>query len=668
MTGGRDHRKGSLAVAVATLIVLSSCGSGSDQESASSPQSPSANGAELRSLGVHYHPPTGLVAVVAGDVIVPEGRLPQHIVAFGSGPIDAVEEIPPSCSGAVALSDSEVYQALGVDLQYRSLDDSERENRPYMTSWQRAVIELQDCGPLTGTIVATGALIPDDSSPVGFHERATTWRINVALSPQLVGADPTLSLRLFSEFTYDESATDDGSWKQNVDSIALPEPVPGNTTGNTTENATAQPPRNQVFGAPLPRTTIDRPGPNVWDVKVLYATFADGPDDERDINGQLVEIASGLSDYFARQRPDYRLRFDTFGDSLDVQHLPLSVTAEEFRALFTDRGDELEIYMKGEFARAGIPFEFSLPGGSPYGSEKRMYLMFMEGPRGVKFGGDGEFVEYECGRVSELQAGARIVGINLRDNSGAECESLRSFEEDPTANFWFMAYDALRFLTLSLIELPDCDALTQAEIDRPADERLENIVPDNDVVSNEWRIPSSVAEEPLLDPGRATYFQIETGLYRGDRCRDIVYSPFWEPEPPGEPDEAITGSRSTVDRPDDSTLPRLKVFYVIPKNAFDRRIDLRLDEAIASANAWLDDQTGRTLRFDTFDGQVDVTFVELDRHEEEFWSPEFGGEPCDTSLCPSPDVLLSALLERGLVESDELAVILYDGHVSPVNP
>lgn len=645
------------------LLLISFIGSAAcngSREEPSRTKEPTSRADSLRSFGVHYNPRTGLLAVVAGDVIATIGEYPAHTVAFANGPVGALDQIPSTCRGTMGRDSVDVYQALGATLQYRSLDDTERESRPYLTAWQQATIRLDDCGSLSGTYFGTGARIPSAPSPLDFHERASSWRVHLSLNPQLVGSDPSFTVHRFQEFTFDPEGSDDGSWTRSSDLGASTD-----DTGIIRPSTTGDP---SLFGEPLARSTVDRPGPNVWDVKVLYATYADGPDDQRDTNGQIVSIASGLSDFFARQRPGFRLRFDTFDGSLDVQHIPLSITRDEFRNLFTDRGDELEYFLRGEFARAGLPFEWSLYDDSEYGTENRMYLMFMEGPRGLKFGGDGKFVEYECGRVSELQSGARIVGINLRKNDGSECETITRFEESGGTDFWPMAFDALRFLTVSLLELPNCDAVTRAEIDRPLEERLENIVPDDDVASNEWKIPSSPEEEPRLDPLRSFYFQIENGPFAGDRCRDIVFSPFWEEDSSGEPDDPITGTRSEVDRPNDTDLPRLKVFYVLPNGATDRRLDLRMDASIETANAWLENQTGKRFRFDTHDGKIDATFVALEQYEEEFWRSDDGIEQCETTLCPSPDTLLTILLERGLVSDDELAVILYEGHVSPVNP
>ncbi|MFZ9912853.1 MAG: hypothetical protein ACO3F6_04045 [Ilumatobacteraceae bacterium] len=78
----------------------------------------------------------------------------------------------------------------------------------------------------------------------------------------------------------------------------------------------------------------DRPGAGRWDVKYLYVTFKGGPDNRRDETGEITGMASEVNRYFALQNPGYKLRYDTFEGALDVQHLPLPITNEEFRDLF----------------------------------------------------------------------------------------------------------------------------------------------------------------------------------------------------------------------------------------------------------------------------------------------------------------------------------------------
>jgi hypothetical protein len=72
--------------------------------------------------------------------------------------------------------------------------------------------------------------------------------------------------------------------------------------------------------------------------------------------------------------------------------------------------------------------------------------------------------------------------------------------------------------------------------------------------------------------------------------------------------------RSTADRPDDRLGHQIHVVYAVPADGEDRRLDETgtLSGSISSLQAWLASETGgRSLRFDTFQGQLDVSFVRL---------------------------------------------------------
>lgn len=441
--------------------------------------------------------------------------------------------------------------------------------------------------------------------------------------------------------------------------------LPRSTRGTTTTTSTT---KSEKIKPGLPRSTVDRPGSGIWDIKVVYATMMDGPDEFRDSNGQLAYVAERISDYFARQRPGYELRFDRFGGSIDVQHVKLPVTAAEFRAKFQREGQGWEIpkFIQASMAAAGLRFSWTGEDGSNrYGLERRMYLLFLEGPRGLKQG-----VDYQCGRVSELEAGALLTAVNLRNNAGAECDKVVEFESDPANKWWRMAWDAMRFIGHASLELPGCHAERAAEIAASVELRLENRLPANDVLSNQWN-PPPFGTEPVMDPKGMYYLNIRSGPYLGNRCRDIKFSPFWAKDPKwwAPPlKESNSGERTRIDRADDSTEPQVKVFYLLPKGAIDRQIDLKLSNMDKTANEWLRTQTGRTLRWDTYQNVLDVAFVQLDQTEEELWTDEISSMPCAEVPCPTPDYLLGQLQARGLIAAHKLAVILYEGSASPVNP
>ncbi len=76
--------------------------------------------------------------------------------------------------------------------------------------------------------------------------------------------------------------------------------------------------------------------------------------------------------------------------------------------------------------------------------------------------------------------------------------------------------------------------------------------------------------------------------------------------------------RQTVERPDDTDLPQVHAIYVLASDSVDDELDL--DGSIAGSllgvTAWtMQASGGRALRLDTCDGDVVVTFVQLDRTE-----------------------------------------------------
>ena len=99
-----------------------------------------------------------------------------------------------------------------------------------------------------------------------------------------------------------------------------------------------------------------------------------------------------------------------------------------------------------------------------------------------------------------------------------------------------------------------------------------------------------------------------------------------------------TSERTHVDRPDEHEGPMVKFLYVVPSFATDRERDI--DGEIASyvyhANEWLASQNGGFgVRVDTFEGALDVPYVEIETTPEE-WSSWFA-----ESLAPAAERLIS---------------------------
>ena len=102
------------------------------------------------------------------------------------------------------------------------------------------------------------------------------------------------------------------------------------------------------------------------------------------------------------------------------------------------------------------------------------------------------------------------------------------------------------------------------------------------------------------------------------------------PSQPNVP--APLGERSFEDRPDDQPgMYQVHMLYVLPAGAADRQRDLdgRINQSVEAANNWLFTQSGGSkLRFDTYQGQLDITFVQIDMTSAEVYDAsvaQYGG-------------------------------------------
>lgn len=115
-------------------------------------------------------------------------------------------------------------------------------------------------------------------------------------------------------------------------------------------------------------------------------------------------------------------------------------------------------------------------------------------------------------------------------------------------------------------------------------------------------------------------------------------------------------ARTTVDRPDDSDLPSVKVLYVVPTWARDRQRDTNGEIArhIFAQNEWLASQNGGFgVRLDTFNGALDIGYVSLDVTKDE-WASWF-----DQDLGPAADELRRLGWPIGKIPADNGGDLYY---------
>jgi hypothetical protein len=112
--------------------------------------------------------------------------------------------------------------------------------------------------------------------------------------------------------------------------------------------------------------------------------------------------------------------------------------------------------------------------------------------------------------------------------------------------------------------------------------------------------------------------------------------------------------RTTTNRPDETTLSKVKLLYVLPSDGTDRGLDTNgtIHRTFSSGQRWLASQTrGRYLRADAADGALDITFVRLPRTDAVYLS--FGAFIRDS--------LEKDLRAAGFTQANTLLLAYYDG-------
>ena len=113
------------------------------------------------------------------------------------------------------------------------------------------------------------------------------------------------------------------------------------------------------------------------------------------------------------------------------------------------------------------------------------------------------------------------------------------------------------------------------------------------------------------------------------------------------------GSRSLSDRVDDFAGPQLHLVYAIPADGDDTELDIngQIQTEMEVAQRWLQEQTGRCMNMDTFQGALDVTFVQFSRTNLEIRNdPDF----VDQTVALEFEA-------RGLDDPSKIYVVYYGG-------
>ncbi len=124
--------------------------------------------------------------------------------------------------------------------------------------------------------------------------------------------------------------------------------------------------------------------------------------------------------------------------------------------------------------------------------------------------------------------------------------------------------------------------------------------------------------------------------------------------PTPTPTPVPIGQRTTIDRPDDSDLPQIHLVYAIPADGVDRAFDTNgsIRTSIESISYWFNTESGGlNLRWDTYKGELDITFFQLALNENTVTI--FGAYV--------RDVLEQQLNAAGAIRPIKQYMVFYDG-------
>lgn len=411
----------------------------------------------------------------------------------------------------------------------------------------------------------------------------------------------------------------------------------------------------------LPRTNVDRPGGNILDIKPLYITFKNGVDDRHDTEGLVATLVTNMADFFAEQHPGFEMRVDTYDGLPDIQHVELPVTREEFLANWNSSYGPLHTYLE----QLGFDLNLNRAGDNVgnYEAVRRIYVGVVESVTGGRQGAGflpGHNTAY-CGGQVLLGGGAMVY---VRDAENKPCTSLHAtlrYNGSTDQQYDFSHFrriydgDALRSQT-------GCESTFVKAFERSANQRDEALVKKNDPVY----YPQLGGKAPpwVMDEDRRFYLRITNGPRAGDPCWDLAYSPFLMRMGSQVGQNDSIAGRITVDRPDDTTAPQVKAYYVLAADSVDDRYDVagHIAKQVTSANEWLFANGGKRVRWDTYRGDVDVQFVRLKKTEAELWmDPVDPSKKCRYQQCPSLETIVLEMEAAGVPVRNKITAVFFGG-------
>jgi hypothetical protein len=151
---------------------------------------------------------------------------------------------------------------------------------------------------------------------------------------------------------------------------------------------------------------------------------------------------------------------------------------------------------------------------------------------------------------------------------------------------------------------------------------------------------------------------------------DVMIEPPLDVPPPMEgnedlddiPSSCATG-RATADRPDDSALDQIHVLYVVPSDVTDAQRDTsgQICNSIRGLATWFHDQSDVFLRWDTYNGALDIGFVRLSKTDAQMRGNDPTNQDAATGTAYVRDRIELELLNMGKIKNNKLYAVYYEG-------
>lgn len=450
---------------------------------------------------------------------------------------------------------------------------------------------------------------------------------------------------------------------------------------------------DERFARRLPRTTIDRPddgGESGPKIKVIYAVPSFARDRRRDVTGEIARGLFQTEEWRALQNGGFGLRYDTFNGALDIGFMAFESTKEEWYARFQDvrpfPGFQNGLsHFQVDLQRAGWWTGPLVADGNDTAAIEAaktgdLFFVVFEAPAGT-YGRTGAGAGGCRSMIDAVNDRIPIIGWASIDDAGGQCDRVDAggrfnAAASPVAqNYWIaQKYGMIDHVHQWMRNLPGCGPAMTPRSGEPV--KIPGVLDE----SRAWEIrggfnrdlsevndPNSgkvverrpIAVPPVLDPRHDLYFHITSDkLASAGQCNgDISRHPLWDMLPLDRA-SGRTLLRSSYDRPDDAVGPQVHAVYAVRNGAADRMLDTSgdIERALRHADSWLRAETGKGLRFDTYRGRADVTYLPLPRGFE-----QSTGRDCSTIPCPDDRSMLALLASIGRVDPEKTYVFFYSG-------